>query len=101
MCSSDLFNVHAAYQDKRARLTYAQMALGDDGVTIRTGVMWRSWESLKYPDNAVGDKAEIWDKTQSDDHAFDAAAYALSPQVREGYHPRHDGPSAAAGWHGV
>lgn len=75
------FNVSRAYTHRLDGLEFFKVRFHNDEATIHTPAVWRSFESLVHPDNAVGREAELWDKVRSDDHAFDASRYACTEQI--------------------
>ena len=88
------FMVRAAYQDRHAGLTWFQMAIAAGRWDMSSRLVYRSFESLRHPDNKTGPDAELWQKV--DDHAFDAARYAMSEAIERG--ERSPSGSSLLGW---
>lgn len=88
------FNVRPAYQDRHAGLTWFQMAVAAGRWDMSSRLVYRSFESLRHPDNKTGPDAELWQKV--DDHAFDAARYAMSEAIERGERAPSNG--SLLGW---
>lgn len=80
------FNVRDGYTAPGSRLDGLQwfltQAMEPHTLTFATPAVLRSFQSLVYPEGRTGQQAELWDKSRSDDHAFDASRMANSERIK-------------------
>lgn len=92
------FRVQKGYTDPGSRVDglswFLSQAMDPAGLSFATPAVLQSFQSLVYPDGKTGADAEVWDKTRSNDHAFDAGRMANSERIK-----RWDmTPRAALNW---